>query len=90
MIDRKALREEALEEARRVLGSAVEHRRAHPYQFYIFHLKMERSYERRGRRLLAAWHRFWRLRYWAKAEASDESEACKKAQAHDDEGNKPS
>lgn len=89
MIDRKALREEALEEARRVLGSAVEHRRAHPYQFYIFHLKMERSYERRGRRLPTAWHRFWRRRYWAKAAASNESEACMKAQAHE-EGNKPS
>ena len=84
MIDRAAIRREALAEARRVLGDAIAHRRNHPYQFYIFHLKMERSAERRGRRLATAWHRFWRRRYWAKAAASKEAEACKKAKAHED------
>lgn len=84
MIDRKALRQEALEEARRVIGSAVDYRRKHPYRFYLFHLKMERSYERRRRRIPAAWHRFWRRRYWAKSMASSEAQACQKAKAHED------
>lgn len=84
MIDRKALRDAALEEARRVVGAAVDYRRKHPYRFYLFHLKMERMHFRLGHPVRAKWHRFWRRRYWAKAMATREAEACKKAQAHED------
>ena len=84
MIDRDKLRAAALDEARRVIGNAIEYRRNHPYTFYLFHLKMEQSYKRRGRRVLAWWHRVWRRRYWAKAKASAEAGSCERHKAHED------
>lgn len=75
----------ARDEARRVLGEAIEYRREHPYVFYLFHRSMA-TLRRNQRRLLAAWwHRQWRDRYWAKTMATREATRC--ASRHPDPTN---
>lgn len=73
----QGLLEVARDEARRIVGDAIDYRRDHPYVFYRFHAHMADLRRHQGRLLAAWWHRQWRARYWAKAMASAEAQRCR-------------
>lgn len=79
MISKAKLWAEAKDEARRFLGGAIEHRRKHPLEYYLFHERRATAHRLAGRRLAAKWSRFWREFWKDKALASDEAAACKSA-----------
>ncbi len=78
MIDRKAIRDGAFREARRIIGDAIEYRRRHPYVFYLFHAKMYELHKAQRHPIRMWWHRMLMNRFWAKTQATREASKCRR------------
>jgi len=68
--------EDAVVQARSVIGDAIRYRRNHPYLFFVFHKHMESEKRTSGQPMRAKWHRYWRNHYWGKTLATSEAKLC--------------
>lgn len=67
-------------EGRNVLGDALDFRRTHPYFFFLVHEAEATRTRKRGRRVLAFYHRRMRDYYATRWRASSEVNKCLSAE----------